>query len=146
MGSTEKSLASGSICAGHEQQCVSLRSELVGNLLVGDRVDGHLDLASWHAGVKDPHVRSKIRRRRANQTERSKREQTTKSKATWQMHNMGGNWGMLWEEGLQSEYVQAMRAVQEWPGTVYSGLSPRAGGTKMRVLCLKNRRRYQTPR
>ncbi|HEV3209671.1 MAG TPA: hypothetical protein VGY91_05355, partial [Chthoniobacterales bacterium] len=31
-----------------------------------------------------------IRRRRANQTEHSKREQTTKGKAAWQMHNLGG--------------------------------------------------------
>ena len=70
----------GSICAGHEQQCVALRSELVGNLLVGDGVDGRLDLTRRHAGVKDHHVRSEIRRRRANQTERSNREQTTKGK------------------------------------------------------------------
>ena len=85
-----KGCAGGSICAGHEQQCVALRSELVGNLLVGDCVDGHLDLASRHAGVKDHHVRSEIRRRRANQTEHSKREQTTKGKAAWQMHSLGG--------------------------------------------------------
>ena len=79
----------GSIGAGLEQQRVALSSELVGDLLVGDRVDGRLDLARRHAGVEDHHVRSEIRRRRANQTERSNREQTTKGKAAWQMHNMG---------------------------------------------------------
>ena len=82
--------AGASICAGHEQQSVALRSELVGNLLVGDRVDDRLDLTCRHAGVKDRHVRSEIRRRRANETERTNKEQTTKGKAAWQIHKMGG--------------------------------------------------------
>jgi hypothetical protein len=87
-----------------------LRSELVGNLLVGDCVDGLLDLARRHAGIKDDHVRSEIRRRRANQTERSNREQTTKRKGACQMHNIGGIIGGM-STTLRS--TSAMRVVQE---------------------------------
>ncbi len=106
-------VGAGSICAGLEQQCVALRSELVGDLLVGDGVDGRLDLARRHAGVKDHHVRSEIRRRRANQTERPNREQTTKGKAAWQMHNMG-DWGDVMGMSCSPNIYKAMRAVQEW--------------------------------
>lgn len=100
------------VSAGHEQQSVPLRSELVGDLLVGDGVDGCLDLTRRHARVKDRHIRSEVRRRRANQTERPNREQTTKGKAAWQVHNMG-DWGMLWEDRFWPQYLQAMKAVQE---------------------------------
>ena len=88
----------GSICAGLEQQCVALRSELVGNLLVGDCVDGRLDLARRHAGVKDHHVRSEIRRRRANQTERSNKNKQQRAKRRGRC--------IIWGNELQRQDLQ----------------------------------------
>jgi hypothetical protein len=54
-------LAAGSIRAGLEQQRIALCSELVGDLLAGDRVDRRLDLAGPHARVEDQHIRAEVR-------------------------------------------------------------------------------------
>jgi len=43
---------------GLEQECVSLRAELVAYLLGGDGVDGRLDLTRRHAGVEDDDIRA----------------------------------------------------------------------------------------
>ena len=49
------------IGAGLEQQCIALRSELVGNLLGGDSIDSRLDLTRRHTGVEDHHIRAEVR-------------------------------------------------------------------------------------
>jgi hypothetical protein len=36
------------------------------------------------------------------------------------MHSIGGVGGLLWEDELKRQYLQAMRAVQEWPSGVAS--------------------------
>src|SRR6516165_1079458 len=76
----------------HEQQCVALCAEFVVGLLDGDGVDGCLDLARRHAGVKTGHVRSEVRLFlrsevrffRVNQTAHANRKETIEK-------NKGGN-------------------------------------------------------
>src|SRR5260221_12354894 len=51
----------GTICTWFEQQCMALRSELIGDLLVRYRVDCRLDLAKWHTGDEVHPVRAKVR-------------------------------------------------------------------------------------
>jgi len=80
---------SAAVGAGHEQQCVALRAHFVVNLLVGDGVDGCLDLTRRHAGVEDHHARSEVGLHRVNHTDRANREQTREKNATRHMH-MGG--------------------------------------------------------
>ena len=80
---------SAAIGAGHEQQCVALCAEFVVNLLVGDGVDGCLDLTRRHAGVEDHHARPEVGLHRVNRTDRANREQTREKNATRYMH-MGG--------------------------------------------------------
>ena len=53
-------VATGSICAGLEQQRIALSSELVGDLLVCHRVDRRLDLALRHAGIEDVDARAEV--------------------------------------------------------------------------------------
>src|SRR5258706_3248547 len=57
----------GTIYTWLEQQCIALRSELIGDLLVRYRVDCRLDLAQWHTRVEDHHVRAKVRLARRSQ-------------------------------------------------------------------------------
>jgi hypothetical protein len=54
-------IGGGSVRAGHEEQCVALRSELVRDLFRGNSVDGRLDLARRHARIEDLHVRPEVR-------------------------------------------------------------------------------------
>src|ERR1700722_18417577 len=77
---------SAAVSAGHKQQRVALRSELVGNLLVGDGVHGCLDLTRRHAGVEHGHVRSEVRLHRVNHTDRANREQTTEKNPGGHLH------------------------------------------------------------
>ncbi len=50
-----------SVRAGHEEQRVALRPELVSELLRRDRVERRLDLGRRHARIEDLHVRAEVR-------------------------------------------------------------------------------------